>query len=108
MKEAGSKIAEKGRGKDFILHGLIYLLCFSKLILFFLKSISYSILEGKEAAKDYAAAAKHATKDTVAEKGSGKQLIASFLLASLIFFCMYRGGKIDYKHPRNQNHGNWR
>jgi hypothetical protein len=35
MKEAGSKIAEKGRGKDFILHGPIYLLCFSKLIRFF-------------------------------------------------------------------------
>ena len=107
MKEAGSKNAEKGRGKDFILYGPIYLLCFSKLIrFFFFKFISYSILEGKEAAKDYAAAAKHATKDTVT--GSGKQLIASFLLASLIFFCMYRGGKIDYKHPRNQNHGNWR
>ena len=35
VKEAESKIAEKGRGKDFILHGLIYLLCFSNLILFF-------------------------------------------------------------------------
>lgn len=54
---------------------------------FFLKSISYSILEGKEAAKDYAAAAKHGTKDTVAEKGSGKQLIASFYW-HLLFSCV--------------------